>query len=49
VLVILCMAATWTFFAEETLAPLIGHYLWIAGALLIVLPDALPRRGATRA
>jgi hypothetical protein len=44
VLVILCMAATWIFFAKESLTPLIGHFLWIAGALLIVIPDALPAR-----
>ncbi len=43
VLVILCMAATWTFFAVETLTPLLGHFLWIAGTLLILLPDALQR------
>jgi hypothetical protein len=49
VLVILCMAATWIFFVAEKLTPLIGHFLWIAGALLILLPDALPGRGAKRA
>lgn len=43
-LVIVCMAATWTFFVEQTLTPLVGHFLWILGALLIVLPDALPAR-----
>lgn len=46
VLVILCMAASWTFLSEETLTPLIGHFLWIAGALLILLPDVLPSRDA---
>jgi hypothetical protein len=49
VLVILCMASTWFFFVRETLTPLIGHFLWIAGALLIVVPDALPARRAMRA
>jgi hypothetical protein len=49
VLVVLCMAATWAFFAEEKLTPLLGHFLWVAGALLILLPDALPARGAQRA
>ena len=38
-LVLVCMAATWTLFSMEKIAPLIGHYLWIAGALLILLPD----------
>jgi hypothetical protein len=41
VLVLLCMAATWTFFSMQKVTPLIGHYLWIAGALLILLPEAL--------
>lgn len=34
-----CMLATWIYFALEDLAPVLGHYLWIAGALLIVAPD----------
>ncbi len=46
VLLVVCMAATWTFFAKETLTPLIGHFLWIAGAVLILLPDAVPARRA---
>jgi hypothetical protein len=40
-LVLLCMAATWTFFALQKVTPLIGHFLWIAGALLVVLPAAV--------
>jgi hypothetical protein len=46
VLVLVCMAATWIFFVEEKLSPLLGHFLWIAGALLIPLPDVLPARSA---
>lgn len=48
VLVVLCMAATWTFFALQNVTPLVGHYVWIAGALLILVPAALggPRRTA---
>jgi hypothetical protein len=45
VLTVLCMAATWTFFALQKVTPLIGHFLWIAGALL-VLASAI---GAPRA
>ena len=47
VAVLVCMAATWAFFAIATLVPLIGHYLWIAGALLIVGGDLMrrPREG----
>jgi hypothetical protein len=41
VVVLVCMAATWTFFAQQKLVPLLGHFLWIAGALLILLPEAL--------
>jgi hypothetical protein len=44
ILVILCMAATWTFFVLQKVTPLMGHWLWIAGALLILAPDALPCR-----
>lgn len=44
VLVVLCMAGTWYFFAIQKITPLVGHWLWIAGALAILLPDALGRR-----
>jgi hypothetical protein len=46
VLIVLCMAATWTFFAMQKVQPLIGHWLWIAGALLILAPDAMSGRKA---
>jgi len=39
----ICMVATWVLFAQQHIAPLIGHFMWIAGALLIVIPDLLPR------
>jgi hypothetical protein len=48
-MVVLCMVAAWWFFARMSLTPLRGHFLWIAGALLIILPDVLPARGAKRA
>jgi hypothetical protein len=38
-LMIPCFAATWTFFASQKIAPLAGHYLWVAGAVLLVVPD----------
>jgi hypothetical protein len=41
VVVVLCMAATWTFFAIQKVAPLIGHMLWIAGALLVLLSTSI--------
>lgn len=39
ILILLCMVATWWFFALQKVTPLIGHWLWIAGALLILGPD----------
>lgn len=47
VLVILCMAATWAFFALQKVIPLIGHFLWIAGAFLILVPAVMGRTGKT--
>lgn len=44
ILIVLCMAATWTFFVQHTVTPLVGHWLWIAGALLILVPEVLPGR-----
>jgi hypothetical protein len=47
VLVLLCMAATWTFLVMEKLSPLVGHVLWIAGALAILaaeIPRTRPRQ-----
>lgn len=43
-LIVLCMAATWTFFVMAHIIPLIGHVLWIAGALIILIADLRPRR-----
>jgi hypothetical protein len=37
--VLLCMIATWAFFVLAHFVPLIGHMLWIAGALLILYPE----------
>jgi hypothetical protein len=44
VLIVLGMIATWIFFAVAHLSPRIGHFLWIAGALLILCGEL--RRGA---
>jgi hypothetical protein len=40
VIMLLCMAATWTFFIHANVTPLIGHSLWIVGALLIIGAEA---------
>jgi len=34
-----CMLATWIFFVLDKMRPLPGHYLWIAGALLIIVSN----------
>lgn len=46
-LIIPCFIATWMFFASQKMTPLAGHYLWIAGAILMVAPDivALTTKG----
>jgi hypothetical protein len=41
VVILLCMGATWSFFALQKVTPLTGHYLWIAGALVILLPEVI--------
>lgn len=38
-----CMAATWVYFFMAPLVPMTGHFLWILGALLILLPEIAPR------
>jgi hypothetical protein len=37
--VLLSMLATWIFFIRAHYIPLIGHYLWILGALTVMLPE----------
>jgi len=51
VLALLCMAGTWVVFSQQHIVPLTGHFLWIAGALLVIIPDAFPSRprGSARA
>jgi|1186.fasta_scaffold257551_2 hypothetical protein len=36
-----CFVVTWMFFAKEHLQALIGHYLWVAGVLLFLLPEVM--------
>lgn len=35
------MIATWIYFAVDSLVPLIGHVLWIAGALMILAGEVV--------
>ncbi|HTX76485.1 MAG TPA: hypothetical protein VMD29_09790 [Terracidiphilus sp.] len=34
-----CFVATWMFFAASKTTPLVGHYLWVASAILLMVPD----------
>jgi len=38
-LMIPCFVATWMFFGSQKVTPLAGHYLWVAGAVLLLVPD----------
>lgn len=49
VLIVLCMIATWVLFAQQHISALTGHIMWIAGALLVIVPDASPGRPRDRA
>ncbi len=33
------MISTWVFFGRQHYVPLMGHFLWIAGAVIIILPE----------
>ena len=40
-LMIPCLIATWMFFAAQKFTPLVGHYMWIGGAVLLLVPDVV--------
>jgi len=42
--ILLFIAATWVLFYQIPLVPLVGHFLWIAGILMILAGEAFPRR-----
>lgn len=46
---VLCILAVWVEFYVGGFTPLIGHFLWIAGALLVLAPDMLTFRLGTSA
>ena len=33
------MISTWAFFGRQHYTPLMGHFLWIAGAVTVILPE----------
>jgi hypothetical protein len=38
-LTLLCFVAAWFYFALSQTTPLVGHYLWFGGAILLLVPD----------
>lgn len=43
-----CLIATWVFFAMDRFLPLIGHVLWVAGILMILAGEFVPREPSMR-
>jgi hypothetical protein len=37
--ILICFVATWVFFVKAPMVPLIGHFLWVAGALMILFGE----------
>jgi len=49
VAILICFVATWVFFVKAPMVPLIGHFLWVAGALMILVGEvagSIPTREA---
>lgn len=44
--IVVFIASTWVFFALYPLVPLVGHFLWIAGILLILAGEAIRQEQA---
>ena len=40
VAILACIGATWAFFAIAPMHPLVGHWVWIGGIVLILSPEA---------
>lgn len=41
--ILICIAATWVFFFKSAMIPLVGHFLWVAGAFMILAGEVLGR------
>jgi hypothetical protein len=37
--ILVCLIATWIFLAIAPMIPLVGHFLWVGGILLILVPE----------
>jgi hypothetical protein len=46
--ILICMVATWVYFATEHLVPMIGHWMWIAGALMMLAAELAHTQPASR-
>jgi len=45
-IIVAFMIGTWVFFALYPLVPLVGHFLWIAGILMILVGEFFDRKKA---
>lgn len=43
VAILVCFAATWAFLAKAPMVPLVGHFLWVAGASMILAGEVTRR------
>lgn len=48
-MILVFMVVTWVFFALYPLVPLVGHFLWIAGILLILVGEIFDRKRLNQA
>jgi hypothetical protein len=39
VAILICFVATWVFFVKAPMVPLIGHFVWVAGTLMILFGE----------
>lgn len=41
--ILCCLGCAWAFLAKEQFSTLIGHYLWVAGIVLMLIPEVMPQ------
>jgi hypothetical protein len=41
VAIVLSIGATWIFLAKAQLHPVVGHYVWVAGILIVLSPEVI--------
>jgi len=39
--ILVCIGASWAFIARTSMSPKIGHFVWIAGILVMLSPEAV--------